>query len=114
MSLILHNLNIMPLLPPIQLSLLPLILLHQFLEYLLQPIRVDLQRRQHVRHRALHQHTVDEPEAGAGAWEGGQSFSHEFVFFDFGFDFADFRGEGLELVFERCVLGLEIWGIGLG
>jgi hypothetical protein len=103
----------MPLLPAIQLPLLPLILLHQLLEHLLQPIRVDLQRGEHICNRALHQHAVYEPEAGAGAGKGGKGFGHELVFFDFGFDFADFGGEGLERVLEGGVLRLEVWKGGL-
>lgn len=94
----------MLLLPSIQLALLALILLDKLLEHLLQSIRVDLQRRQYILNRPLHQHAVDQAEAFSLFWERAQGFLHELVLFDLLLDFADFLRQRLERVLEVCIL----------
>jgi len=64
-------------LPPVHFLLLLFILLQQLFQHLLQAVGVGLERRQHIFDGALHQHAVDQPEALARWWEGGQRFADE-------------------------------------
>lgn len=56
-------------LPGIQLGLLRLVLLQHFLQNLLQPVRVRLQRREHVLDSPLDQNSVDHAETLAVIWQ---------------------------------------------
>lgn len=59
-----------PYLPTIHFILLALVLLHQLVKYLLEAIRIGLDRWDNVLHRSLDQHAVNQPEAFAILREG--------------------------------------------
>lgn len=52
-------------LPLIQLILLRLVLLHQVIQYLLQPVLISLQRRNNILDRSLYKNPINQPETFA-------------------------------------------------
>jgi hypothetical protein len=74
---VLNDLDVVLLLPLVHLILLALVLFDQFIENLLQSIRIGLERRENVLDCPLNQDTVDQSKAFSILWERLQGLGDE-------------------------------------